>query len=106
VLDVQVHQVGGTHVVAPVGELDLSTAHALGAMLAAVAAHGATRIVLDLRELTFMDSSGISMIVKFKRHFAVEGVRFGIVKGDDRIQRAFEISHVEPLLPWTAPPAA
>jgi anti-anti-sigma factor len=106
VLDVHVHQVGGTHVVAPAGELDLSTAHALGAALADVAAHGATRVVLDLRRLTFVDSSGISLIIKFKRHFAVEGVRFGIVKGDDRVQRAFAISHVEPLLPWTAPPAA
>jgi anti-sigma B factor antagonist len=103
-LDVQVHQVGTTHVVTLAGELELSTAHALGATLGAVAQQGATRVVLDLRRLTFVDSSGISIIVKFKRHFAVEGVLFGVVKGDDRVQRAFEISHVEPLLPWTAPP--
>jgi anti-anti-sigma factor len=103
VLDVQTHHIGDTDVVAPIGELDLGTAHALGAALAAAGA-GAPRVVLDLRRLTFVDSSGIGIIVKFKRHFAVEGIRFGVVKGDDAVQRAFALCHVEPLLPWTAPP--
>jgi anti-anti-sigma factor len=102
-LDVHVHHIGDTAVVAPEGELDLATAHRLGAALAGEADHGAPRVVLDLRQLTFVDSSGIGIIVKFKRHFAVEGVRFGVVKGDDNVQRAFALCHVEPLLPWTAP---
>jgi anti-anti-sigma factor len=103
--DVQLHHLGDTDVVAPVGELDLGTAHRLGAALAAAGEHGAPRVVLDLRRLTFVDSSGIGVIVKFQRHFAVEGIRFGVVRGDDVVQRAFALSHVEPLLPWTAPPA-
>jgi anti-anti-sigma factor len=102
--DVHVQRVGDTDVIAPAGELDLATSHALGAALAAAGEHGAPRVVLDLRRLTFVDSSGISLIIKFKRHFAAEGVQFGVVKGDEIVQRAFEISHVEPLLPWTAPP--
>jgi anti-sigma B factor antagonist len=102
--DVQVQHIGDTAVVAPEGELDLATAHQLGAALAQAEHHGAPRVILDLRRLTFVDSSGIGVIVKFKRHFAVEGVRFGVVKGDDNVQRAFAISHVEALLPWTAPP--
>jgi anti-anti-sigma factor len=103
--DVHTHQIGDTDVVAPVGELDLGTAHTLGAALAAAAHHGAPRVVLDLRRVTFVDSSGIGIIVKFRRHFAVEGITFGVVKGDDTVQRAFELSHVAPLLPWTAPPS-
>jgi anti-anti-sigma factor len=101
VFDVQVHEVGDTSVVAAVGELDLSTARGLGAALASAAAHGATRVVLDLRQLTFVDSSGISVIMSLKRHFAVEGVGFGVVKGNDIVQRAFAVSRVEPLMPWT-----
>jgi anti-anti-sigma factor len=101
--DVQLRHIGDTAVVAPEGELDLATAHRLGAALVEAAGRGAQRVILDLRRLTFVDSSGIGVIVKFQRHFAVEGVRFGIVKGDDNVQRAFAISHVEPLLPWTAP---
>ncbi|WCB94008.1 hypothetical protein DSM104299_02736 [Baekduia alba] len=104
--DVQLHYIGDTDVVAPVGELDLATAHRLAAALAAASERGAPRVVLDLRRLTFVDSSGISVIVKFKRHFAGEGIRFGVVKGDDTVQRALALSHVEALLPWTAPPPA
>lgn len=101
-LDVHTHHVGDTDVVVPAGALDLSTASRLAA---ALAAGTAPRIVLDLRRLTFVDSSGIGVIVKFQRHFAVEGVRFGIVKGDAIVQRAFALCHVEPLLPWTEAPA-
>jgi anti-anti-sigma factor len=104
VFDLHVHPVGDTHVIAPAGELDLVTSRVLGAALAAAAEHGAAGVVLDLRRLTFVDSSGISLIIKFKRHFAAEGVRFGVVKGDENVQRAFAVSHVEPLLPWTAAP--
>ena len=102
--DVHTDHLGDADVVAPVGELDLATAHRLGAALAAAGGHDGRRVVLDLRGLTFVDSSGIGVIVKFKRHFAVEGIGFGVVKGDDRVQRAFALCHVEPLLPWTAPP--
>jgi anti-anti-sigma factor len=101
--DVAVRQIADTAVVTPAGELDLSTAHALSAVLADVAAQGAPRIVLDLRKLTFVDSSGVGLVIKFQRHFAVEGIGFGVVKGDERVQRAFSLSHVEPLVPWTTP---
>jgi anti-anti-sigma factor len=103
VFTVQVRHIADTAVVAPAGELDLATARALSSALAGAAAQGAARVVLDLRQLTFLDSSGIGVIIKFKRHFAVEGVSFGVVKGDETVQRAFALAHVEPLLPWTTP---
>jgi len=61
--DVQVQHIGDTAVVAPAGELDLATAHELGAALAEAAYRGAPRVILDLRRLTFVDSSGIGVIV-------------------------------------------
>jgi anti-anti-sigma factor len=101
-LDVHTHHLGDTDVVVPAGELDLATARRLAAALGATTA---PRIVLDLRRLTFVDSSGIGVIVRFQRHFAVEGVRFALIKGDAVVQRAFALAHVEPLLPWTEAPA-
>ena len=103
-LDVHVHQVDDARVVAPRGELDLATAPALGAALVEAGASGAARVVLDLRDLEFVDSSGIGLILKLKRHFAVEGVGFGVVRGGERVQRAFALSHGERLMPWTDPP--
>jgi anti-anti-sigma factor len=104
VLDVHVRHAEDTSIVAPSGELDLATAPALGTALASAAADGATRVVLDLRELTFVDSSGIGIIIKFQRYFGVEGIGFGVVRGDEPVQRAFDIAGVAPLLPWTDPP--
>ena len=102
--DIQTHDDGALLVVAPSGELDLATAPALGAALVDAGASGAARVVLDLRDLEFVDSSGIGLILKFKRYFAVEGVGFGVVRGGERVQRAFALSHVERLMPWTDPP--
>lgn len=104
-LEVDVHQDGSAVVVRPAGELDLASARVLSVPLAAAAAHGATRVVLDLRGLTFIDSSGIGLIIRFQRHYAAEGIAFGLVRGDERVQRPFSIAHVEPLLPWVGPPS-
>jgi anti-sigma B factor antagonist len=101
VLDVHTHHLGDTDVVLPAGELDLATAPRLAAALAGT---HAPRVVLDLRKLTFVDSSGIGVLIKFQRYFAVEGINFGIVKGGDQVQRALAMAHVEPLLPWTEAP--
>lgn len=102
-LDVHTHHVGDSDVVVPAGELDLATAPRLAAALAGT---HAPRVVLDLRRLTFVDSSGIGVIIKFQRYFAAEGVRFGVVKGEANVQRALAVAHVEPLLPWTEAPAS
>jgi anti-anti-sigma factor len=53
----------GSPVVRLCGELDISNAHSLrDAMETVVAAHP-SRVVFDLGELTFMDSSGIAVMV-------------------------------------------
>jgi anti-anti-sigma factor len=49
------------HVVVLVGDLDVSNAHRLRAHLQTVTA---SEVVLDLRQLTFMDSSGIAVLLE------------------------------------------
>ena len=46
------------------GELDLSTVPVLQARVAALRAGGSTRIVLDLAELDFIDSTGLRMVLE------------------------------------------
>lgn len=50
---------GGDSVVAAEGELDLDTAPALTEWLCGALAGGARRIVVDLRDVSFIDSSGL-----------------------------------------------
>lgn len=49
------------------GELDASSASGLEEQLLALQGEGAARVVLDLSGLRFVDSAGVSVLVKAKR---------------------------------------
>lgn len=53
----------GSPVVRLSGELDISNAHSLRDTMEAVVGTSPSRVVFDLSELTFMDSSGIAVMV-------------------------------------------
>lgn len=57
-----------------VGELDLSNTGLLEAMLQeALDGDGAGQVVLDMREVTFIDSTGIACLVRFTRDEGYSG---------------------------------
>ena len=100
---VGVRQVGETDVVAPTGEIDIATASAVrDAMLATV---GPRRLVLDLRGVEFMDTSGLSLLVEEQRRSRQRGGSFEVVPGPTRVQRLLDIAGLTPLLQMVAPPA-
>lgn len=77
-------------VVAPRGDIDIATS---GQVLAALAAAPGD-VALDLREVTFLDSSGLRVIVQQERRAQEEGHAFGIVPGPPEVQRILEIAGV------------
>jgi anti-anti-sigma factor len=79
---------GDVQIVALAGELDLSTVAELDCALQWAAADDCRQIVLDLRELEFVDSSGLRAI--FELHRRARG-RLVVVRGPARVQRAFEL---------------
>ena len=86
--------------VVPAGELDLATVSQLGAKLDDLLQVGARRIVLDLRELTFMGSSGLRLILKLDAIASRDGLEFGLISGSEPIQRIFRISGMADRLPF------
>ena len=58
---------GDAVVVVPAGEIDLATVDALEAEIGAAEAEPHTEIVLDLRSTTFLDSTGIRLVVQLAR---------------------------------------
>ena len=76
------------------GELDLATAPALEAELQAAVASDATVLVLDLRELQFMDSTGLSVIVKTHQRLAESDRRLCLVRGPQQVQRLLDLTGV------------
>jgi anti-sigma B factor antagonist len=67
---VQVRRKGGAALIAVSGELDLASGPALESELDKVTAPETTLVVVDLRELEFMDSTGLSIIVRAHQRLA------------------------------------
>ena len=57
-----------THVLSLRGEIDALTAPKLGSRLFGFAEDGARGVVVDLSDVTFMDSTGIGVLMNAPRH--------------------------------------
>jgi anti-sigma B factor antagonist len=93
----------GVRVVAVSGELDLDTMGELNAALAADEGVLATT-VLDLRGLTFIDSTGVSGVLTAARRARDAGGRLACVPGPPSIRRVFELTGVDTAVEWVDGP--
>jgi anti-sigma B factor antagonist len=83
------------HVVAVAGEIDLFTAPELKAALAAALEAGRTRIVVDLTDTSFLDSTALGVLIgAVKRLRSRDGV-LTIVNTDRNIAKTFEITGLD-----------
>ena len=95
------------HRAAPTGELDLPGAAVLEDELARVEAEpDLGTIVLDLRGLEFMDSSGLRLVVTADLRLREAGRRLVLVRGDENVQRVFEITRMAERLTFVDDPEA
>ena len=76
---------GEAVVVVPVGELDLATVDVLAGELEAARGE-AERVVLDLREVAFIDSAGVRLMLESSKLGS-----FAVVRGPREIQRVFDL---------------
>jgi anti-anti-sigma factor len=95
------HDSGRLLVLTLVGELDLATAPSVRDAIAEHG-HGYEAIALDLRELTFMDSSGLNLLVElWKRRFEQ---RIAFVAPTGEVARAIDISGLRWVVPFVDDP--
>jgi anti-anti-sigma factor len=92
------HQVAGATVLVLIGELDLDVAATVRAQLDA-AAEGEHDVIVDLRELRFIDSSGIKTLVDAYRLFARAQRKLALVISSPPMQHIFRIVGVDQILP-------
>lgn len=80
-------------VLAPTGDLDLSTSRDLGSRLAEMAGDPAGDAVLDLSGLSFIDSVGLGVVLKAVNRFSRQGKRLLLVVPDEgNIARLIDFS--------------
>jgi anti-anti-sigma factor len=97
--NVSTDRLSGRLVVAPSGEIDLAT---VGLLRDAV--EGALRaddeLVLDLRGVTFMDTSGLRYLLELNARSDASEFTLRLVRGPGAVQRVFEVSGIESRLPF------
>ena len=81
-----------THVVSLRGEIDAMTAPRLGSRLFGLADEGMQGVVVDVSEVTFMDSTGIGVLLNALRHFTTRHAKLVLVCPTARVMRPFEIA--------------
>jgi anti-sigma B factor antagonist len=95
---------GVAHVVLS-GELDIATHGDAEATLREVQESGVSVIVLDLRGLSFMDSTGLRLLVQADSRARDLGQRLAIVRGPDAVHRVLEITGLDTKLDLIDDPA-
>ena len=91
-------------VVALRGELDIDAEGELAAGLALVLATKPTALTVDLRELDFVDSTGLRALLQLRTDCAAIGCHLSLVPGPDAVQRALVVSGISGQFAIADPP--
>jgi anti-sigma B factor antagonist len=84
-----------THVVSVAGEIDLFTAPEFKQRVTAPIATGADRVIVDLTETTFIDSSSLGVLIGAHRRLKARGGRLIVACADESIVKTFRITGLD-----------
>jgi anti-anti-sigma factor len=73
------------------GELDAASAHELEERITSVLAEPHARLVLDLKELSFVDSAGINVLIRAKQMADEGGRRLVLRRPTAQLDRVFAL---------------
>jgi anti-sigma B factor antagonist len=90
-------------IVEPRGELDIATVEMLGAALDDI--KSAKRLMLDLRGLSFIDSSGLHLLVALHQRAQRNGFQLALVAPAPPVDRAIQVCGLGDSLPFVSPSA-
>jgi anti-anti-sigma factor len=90
-----------TGVVRLAGELDLKVAGDVGAAVEELLDAGCAHVVIDLRGLSFLDSSGINMLVAAHRSAERRKRSVSLIRGPQHVHRVLQLVGTESLFTIT-----
>ena len=80
--------------VAPVGELDIATVEKLRAEVERLPESSFTKLVLDLRGVRFLDSTGLRLVLELDAAATDASQELLIIRGSAVVQRIFEVTQM------------
>ncbi len=83
------------------GDLDLATVPQLRQAVDAHARSGQT-MVIDLREIEFIDSMGLATLVRARHRAIARGAKLELVAAPEAVHRVFTLTHLDRVFDWVA----
>jgi anti-sigma B factor antagonist len=93
---------GDEHVIVLKGELEMSTVAAAQSELIKVEASGCRQIVLDLRGLSFLDSTGVHLLMQAHARAEATGRSVALLVDKGPVHRVLDVSGALSILPTQA----
>jgi anti-anti-sigma factor len=101
-----VSQEGKVRTIALNGECDLQIFPDIDELLRSSCSDGFSGVRIDLRGLTFIDSTGLRALMRAKQRAEAHGTKLTIVPGPARVMRVFELVGLLERLPFERQSAA
>ena len=99
-LSLRSHRDGDVHTIALRGEMDLSNAGEVERELTHAEATDAATILIDLSELTFMDSTGIRLLIAADARSRADSCRLRLTRPPAPVFRVLCIAGIDGMLPF------
>jgi anti-sigma B factor antagonist len=103
-LAIEAHPEPGGVRVRPRGDIDLATVDSLRRHIDRCVAAGNKRVVLDLRDVTFMDSTGLHLILETDAAARAAEWELRLIQGPAHVERVFELAGLRDALPFVQAP--
>ena len=98
-MSVQISERDGWAVARIGGEIDIASAPRLREQLIAVITGGQARLVLDLEHVTFLDSTGLGVIVGLLKRARTLGGDLRLVCTQPAVRKVFEVTALDRTMP-------
>ena len=97
-LRVDIEDRGDHAVVTADGEIDASTAGSMDEAVAGALNHGHKQVLLDFTRVTFIDSTGLGVLVKSHRAAEAADARFAVVHPTPQTRKLIRVLGLDQLL--------
>jgi anti-anti-sigma factor len=89
---------GGRHLLVLRGELDMGSAPTLTGLLESLASDGGDDVVVDLAGVTFVDSSGLKVLLEAHARAVADGRAVIVRRAGPQVRRVIDLSGIDGVL--------
>ena len=97
-MDLSIHHHDNHAVVSVSGEVDLSTSSQLDEAVVDAIQQDTNHLTIDLANVSFLDSSGLGVIVKALKRSNEASIKFDVVASNERVLKVFAITGLDTVI--------